>query len=501
MRIILIRKIRIRVLAHTTLIIINMSNLSTEVLYRIFSELPRFSHKQCLTVCKSWHPVAQASLNKHLKINNIDDLELLYKLFFQEPGTLKSTDIIRLTINESATDDYLSRKRTKENFTQILNQCVNLKELEFMGMNFTIYISNMYEFKDILHLNNLERIYIKKRDHLILVNKKYLQIIQHCCPKMKQMFLLFPKLAEEDVGNNDQVENNPSTFLKRFPALQHLEIFSENPISLKSILRDCPQLKALIIRQSICYDLKLQDTIVEEQDLIDSRLESFQIDLENVNQELCQCLFNNLTKLRELTIFGFHGLTHDYHYLPPDDTTVKYNILNNLEYAYKQNNTSQSIKTIRFEHFQDFAPETTTILGSCFPALKKVEFMDCHFDVYSDNGNNYTLDFGEMTLDCILLDVAFLFTGYDIEADKAVLEIVTPTNTFYYQREGKWKSGRPFDLRTTKNYSSASAIKKRSLDNRTGVVTIKINSLEKIHIECSIRKATFEQIIIIPPML
>lgn len=63
------------------------------------------------------------------------------------------------------------------------------------------------------------------------------------------------------------------------------------------------------------------------------------------------------------------------------------------------------------------------------PGFKKVEFKDCRLDVLFELRNNM-LDFGEMTLDCISLDMAFLFTSYDYGADKVVLEIITPTNTF-----------------------------------------------------------------------
>lgn len=477
-----------------------MSNLPAELLYHIFNDVPRYSHKQCLTVCKSWHPIAQASLNRHLNINSGNDLQLLYKRLFQEPGTLKGSDIIKLTISSIISEDYRKDLNIEDKFAEILNQCINLKELEFMCINFTWFSPGMYKARDTLRMNNLERIYIEMVDRYCFDSEKYFGILEHCCPKIKQFLLPLRVISNEDLSNDNLIENNPSIFLKRFPTLQRLEISSENPIPLKSILRDCPQLQTLILRQRTrCCGLKLNDTNTDRQELPNSQLHSLDVDLKHVNGQFCQYLLDSLTNLRELTIHGFVNVEFANYILPrlPDTNSI-FNLFNTFINAYKQSNTPLYIKIIRFEHFGNFAPQITTILGSCFPALEKVVFKDCNFYHSLKQRNNLILDFGEMNLDCISLDLAFLFIRSNHGVNKVVLEIITFTNIFYYQRDGKWKSGKQFIPKTTKSYSNASAIQKRGVNQCTGVVTIKITSLRKIHLKCSIEKSLFEQNIIIP---
>ena len=57
---------------------------------------------------------------------------------------------------------------------------------------------------------------------------------------------------------------------------------------------------------------------------------------------------------------------------------------------------------------QRLAPQMTTTLRLCFPALEKVKFKDCDFDHFLNYRNNSMLNFGEMNLGCILLGLAIL---------------------------------------------------------------------------------------------
>jgi hypothetical protein len=101
-----------------------------------------------------------------------------------------------------------------------------------------------------------------------------------------------------------------------------------------------------------------------------------------------------------------------------------------------------------------------------------MKFKDCDFDHFLNYRNNSMLNFGEMNLDCILLGLAILFTSSNHGADKVILEIVVPTNAFYYQRYGKWKSEKLLDLKTTKRHSNLSAIKKSGLDKHIGSLSL-----------------------------
>lgn len=203
--------------------------------------------------------------------------------------------------------------------------------------------------------------------------------------------------------------------------------------------------------------------------------------------------------LCKLTIHGFVNVEFANYILPRlPDRNDRFNLFRTFINAYKQNNTPLYIKIIRFEHFGNFASQITAIIESCFLALEKVVFKDCNFYHFLKQRSNLMLNFGDMNLDCISLDLAFLFIRSNYGANKVVLEIITFTNIFYYQRDGKWKSGKQFIPKTTKSYSNASAIEKRDLHQRIGVIAIKITLLRKIHLKYSIEKSVFEQNIIIP---
>ena len=134
-------------------------------------------------------------------------------------------------------------------------------------------------------------------------------------------------------------------------------------------------------------------------------------------------------------------------------------------------------------------------LGRWFPHLIQVEIKG--FDLASVTSNHYKLplDFSQLNLLYISIDISHFFAYRRSSLARIALELLTDTATIWYQREGKWKTGKQFLLKDNAHYTNGTSREKRMRSDKTAVISIKTFNIQIIRLLFTSHHTSFDQVI------
>ncbi|EPB91762.1 hypothetical protein HMPREF1544_01476 [Mucor circinelloides 1006PhL] len=424
----------------------------TEILLNIFQHLSIYSQRQCLFVCKSWNAAARPFITRlDTNTRRLYGRNCLFRL---ARNTLMNTDyglgIRRLELFlPTKTEHY----NIQIDLIHILEGCHNLAEIIMRMYNpFPLVVCMVERRVDLPHL---ELILVDNKAQLLSLGFHYLNLASLYKATLNQLAIriyagAFSRFLAVD---------NISAYLQEFVNLKYLSLDTDCPVILDSILKACPRLQRL----------KLQ-----------VKLASFQL---RKSGAMDQC---SEFQLEVLDMDG-HLISHDvYLYLAKSCKYLVQLILSNpckqLYPIISTFHASAQDKSLQIANltFKDQFPATAEMLQDInywFPTVRQVELSGCNLSSLIDEHHNLLLDFNDLNLDYLSLDLDPLFNHNHRFLDRVALELVMDDFTEWWQRDGTAKSRQQFRVRNTKQYLHPSARQRRIQSNQTAVITIKAESI------------------------
>ncbi|KAG2190493.1 hypothetical protein INT46_001900 [Mucor plumbeus] len=447
-----------------------MSDFPTEILLNIFQHLPMYSQNECLFVSRTWHSAARffTDLNKNIvSLRGYYAIRQLSREIAVNPS--RGTNIRKmLFIMRTGTGDPIQR----EEFLRILRGCPNLAELVFVDINPIYYI--LYMIDAAIDLPNLELVRVEDR--------MYLYSLGHNFVELAYMYRATINRLSVDLGDGYFSHalgvNEIPTYLNGFISLKYLSITTNSSIVFDSIIRSCPQLQ--ILKLHIDYSrFQVQDASQDAPHISASQLEVLQIDGRAISHEMHTYLLNHCQHLKGLAISGFC-----------EDIDI-------ILQTFRSFNRSHALPITAFS-FNDGFPVVSKMLqniSNWFPNVRQVELRGSDVSSLINNRHNMILDFNDLNIRYISIDLSGLFLSYRSPIERIALEIISDDFTVWYQKEGKWRSRSQFVIKDNKRYTNTVTKERRMHSIRTSVISIRSATIRNIRVHFLHHNSPLNQII------
>ncbi|CEP12503.1 hypothetical protein [Parasitella parasitica] len=445
-----------------------LNKLPPELLTTVFQNLPFYSQRQCMAVCKIWNStikaiVSIATTNK-VTLAGYNAIRALYRRVSQDPdqGLAIRAMAFKMKTGEGPP---LSR----QGMVALWGACPNLEEITFVDVNPFYYLT--YMIQDEIAFPKLELLHIADPYCLSSVSRTYIDTVYHFRQTINRLCICFDSLHFPRAANVDSIAG----YLQGFRSLRCLSLQTSCGIVLNDIIRACPLLQKL----KIDAPPSIFRALVHNIEPATSILENIEIECQLFSQDLYAYLKNSCPYLAQLALFGncndsnlimsiFQGFTHDQ---------------------------TLSITSLSFK---DHFCVTSTMLkniGAWFSNVTKVEFKDVSLTELMDLNNNILMDFGVLRINYLSISLDNIIGHRGSPCKRIALEIISNGAVTWFQRDGKWRSQEQFVCKTAGNYVSNQARDKRSQSKITAIITITSAYVNNIRLHFTDFSSSLNQLI------
>lgn len=447
-----------------------MSNFPIEILLNIFQHLPMYSQNECLSVSRTWHSAARSFIDVNENIVRLHGYFAIRQLSREIAANPNHGTHIRkmLFIMRTSTGDPIQR----EEFLRILRGCPNLAELIFVDVNPIYYV--LYMIDAAIDLPNLELIRVENRLHLYSLGHNFVELAHMYRATINRLGV---RLGDGYFSHALGVNEIPA-YLNGFVSLKQLSITTNSSIVFDSIIRSCPQLQ--ILKLHIDYSrFQVQDASQDAPHILASQLEVLQIDGRVISREMYTYLLNHCQHLKGLAISG-----------SCED-------IDRILQTFCSFDQSHALPITHFSFNDDFPISSKILQGLSywFPSVRQVELRGSNMSALINNSHNMILDFNDLDIHYISIDLSELFPGRRSPINRIALEIVSDDFTVWYQKEGKWRSRSQFVIKNNKRYTNTTAKERRMRSIRTAVISIRSATVQNIRVHFLHRNSPLDQII------
>ncbi|GAN07718.1 hypothetical protein MAM1_0173d07221 [Mucor ambiguus] len=423
----------------------------SELLLGIFQHLPIYSQRQCLFVCKSWNAAARPFTELNASTCMLYGRNCLYRLARNTSMDANyGRDIRRLELYCSAKMDHF-----KIDLIHILERCHNLAEIIMHMYNPLPLVSVMIERR--IHLPHLELILVENMAQTMPLEFHFLNLASVYKATLNQLHI---RLYTGDFSRFLAVDNI-SGYLQEFVSLKHLSLATDCPLVLDSLLEACPQLQRINLYIKPAR-FQVKKTVDQEQGgMQDSQLEVLEMDCQLMSEDLYMYLVQRCRYLVRLILCNpckqLGSILSTFH-------------------AFDQDIALQ-IVNLTLKNLFPARSEILHGIGYWFPTVRQVELRGSNLTSLIDQHRNVLLDFNDLNLHYLSIDLDPIFNHSPRFLDRVALELVMDEFTGWWQRDGTPKSRQLFYARNSKQYLHASARHRRILSNQTAVITIKAEAI------------------------
>ncbi|KAL9538154.1 hypothetical protein MBANPS3_011159 [Mucor bainieri] len=436
-----------------------MNRLPTEIVFNIFHQLPIYSQHQCLQVCKSWNTVARVftSYNTHtVELQNNNDMENLVKLVAADPSQGLAIRKIHF-IKE--TDIFHPIKQHE--FIDLINGCPRLAEIMLNNQTAD------YLCRRDAKLPQVERIRWKGQGFSPKLNQKYFNLTYEYRATLNQL------CVNVNVWNIKSLNlSTISDYVKQFPCLKYLSLETSCPVMFADLIQACPQLQWLSL--NVDDDFYSDDNCF---DVMDAEQDNAPLDLNSVSQ-LETLKIDNTLMSKQLYRYLKYRCAFLYHLVITLSTdTGVYSLIDTFD-AFKDAE-ALTITDVSFNNYSSAANGLMQNLSRWFLCLNQVDIKGFDLKDLSSNRYNLSLDFNQANLLYVTINIRLFLAGpfcagKASPVEKIALELNIGNKTSWYQREGKWKTGKQFVLKDSVHYRNSKLREKRMRSGTTvGANTLK----------------------------
>lgn len=456
----------------------HLADLPVEIIENILGYVPRHAKEQCLLVCKSWYQVTLPGFNRYIQLLGSEDVMILHRKMFNEPVSIKGSDIRCLSLTaEKPSDRYIVRRDV---LVRILNACTHLRTLQLLHDS-NQFLEYMYQTRSQLHIDALKTIYIPFNLVNRVIRDREFTALFYYCQKIAQISVNINRDTVRDIPGNMDL----GYYLSKFTQLQTLAIHFDNEVVLHDIVSACPQLESLHLFGASFLSLtaKLQmyktGNATEKPILpVKSQLHTLVVATNFVTRDLLEFLTIHTKRLYQLTLCG--SISRG-----PQNLIAAF-----TDYSKQPRLDALGLKYICFDNYLGYSDELMQQIRACFsPSLRRLSLTQCDFSAVRDDSNNIILDLTGFNLEYLIIDIQKVFEGQIASLNKTSLEVTTTDNntspkTLYFQRKSKWKPENLFLVKQSKQYVHRAARTRRLESVHTCVLAIRADSIHHVRLYC-----------------
>lgn len=424
-----------------------MSRLPYEIQLNVFSRLEASDQSSCELVCKAWSYAASETLYRMVSLYGYSSAKKFYHCIASDTSLTKLSLTREIKIIKQR---YSTTFKTNNDFLTLLTSCANLQTLIFENFDPKFYLKWMEDAK--ITMTSLKHIGIHQSFRNEASHDLYLSVMLNNCATVTQLYI------------NQDTTVAPNILLNKinqFPVLKRLAINSQKDIKLDSILDSCKSLTRLKLN-GFMKQVSADGSRIASY----PRLETLKITSQVFTGDICRFIFQNMTRLKSLTLISPYSGSQDIHSLMTN--LQRQPILSNI-----------SIQTLVLQHFKCMSSQFLHLLPRYFSSLQNIRFKDCKFNGIWDRSNNLCIDMSPWNLNKITIDIDNIVTyAYHISNVFLQIKLGNGKINYYVRRKGKLRVNCPFK----QIYCTANQVRKKMAAITGAVITIQIKTLKAIEI-------------------
>lgn len=453
-----------------------MKLLPNELLVKIFEDLPVYSQRQCLQVCRSWSAAARIFTNDETQkvefydTNSISDL--IQEITLNPARGLSIRQMYFLLDGDS------NHVEESKLLPFLMRGCPNIAELVFANGSQFVYIDSQFDHN--VNLSKLEMIrfgryklypgHLKDREDLLFKNRKTLN--QLCI-----------SINKRDLWNSRilYVEN----YLLTFTNLKCLSLATSCPILFDALIKACPQLQTLklTLYNGAHFQVLQAGRANDRRNSLLTGFPVSQLEVLEINHDL-------------MTADLYVYVRRCCHYLSQlvlfIDRCINTGPLIDIFDTFQDNALPLTVISINGDI--SGANKLAQSLYKWFPHMNQVDVGCFNSKIASGDYCKFSVDINQKHLLCLSVNISSLFdTPRPLE--RVVLEIITENATAWYQREGGWNADAQFDFKKNEQYTNDSAREETTSSYNTAVISIKAQSIQILYVYFRKHQNSFAQII------
>ncbi|KAF1800991.1 hypothetical protein V8B55DRAFT_1589564 [Mucor lusitanicus] len=446
-----------------------ITDLPSELLPNIFRFLPIYSQRQCLAVSRCWNASVRPSIPTDADKMDLHGYGGIRNLFTRiQANPEYGRRIRRLNfIMQTGT----GRPITRNELVATLEGCPNLAEIDFVDVNPFYYL--MYMVDEEVQIPKLELVRVGESHHLASLGHRFVDFAFYYRRTINRLKV---HIDSNDFSLAVGVDSL-NAYFHRFTALKHLNLVTRCPIVLDELLDACPSLQKLTL-DAPPNSFQAIDPHIGA--LAEPIIETIEVKQTLMTAELYVYLRDHCRHLTQVSVFG---------HASADDNTVMS--------TFRRFGRQEALPIVNISFKKDF-PVSAAMLESIhvwFPNVCQIELKESNLFSVTGGSKNIALNFGNLHLQYLSLDLNPLIGRRRSVCNKVALEIISGNTTTWYQRDGKCRAQRVFNLKTRTSYIKAAAKQKRLESNTTSVITIQAAYVNNIRVHITNRHSSLNQLI------